>query len=63
MNETMNSMLSWVAEKPTPPEWKAMIDLLVDEVEASRNLEEILYDSRRSKRTKYVVLHRPLRLR
>jgi hypothetical protein len=56
-------MLSWVGEAPTRREAKTLMELLLDEVEASRNLEDILYRSRRSDRTRYVVLHRPLRLR
>lgn len=55
-------MLSWAGEAPTRREAKTLMDLLLDEVEASRHLEEILYSSRRSGRKRYVVLHRPLRL-
>jgi hypothetical protein len=56
-------MLSWTAELPTPREQKELMIVLLDEVEASRHLEEILYSSRRSNRKRYVVLHRPLLLR
>jgi len=55
-------MLSWAGEAPTRREAKTLMELLLDEVEASKNLEDILYRSRRSDRKRYVVLHRPLRL-
>ena len=56
-------MLSWAAEKGTNTEKKDLLDTLTDEVDASKNLEEILYNNRSSNRKRYVVLHRPLRLR
>ena len=56
-------MLSWAAETATEKEERSLLDILIDEVEASRNLEEILYNSRSSNRKKYIGLHKPLRLR
>jgi hypothetical protein len=56
-------MASWVAYEPTPTELKDLLDMLLDEVEASRNLEEMLYQSRSYNRKQYVVLHKPLRLK
>ena len=55
-------MLSWAGEVPTRGEARTLMALLLDEVEASRNLEDILYSSRRPDRKRYAVLHRPLRL-
>ena len=43
-------MLSWVALEPSSSEMNVYLNLLLIEVEASRNLEEILYTSRSSKR-------------
>jgi hypothetical protein len=56
-------MLSWAAEKATAQEKKDLLEVLLDEVEASRNLEEMLYNSRKPSRKRYVVLHKPLRLK
>ena len=56
-------MISWVALEPSPSELKMLLDLLLDEVKASRDLEEILYTSRSSKRKRYTLLHKPLRLK
>jgi hypothetical protein len=56
-------MLSWVGFKSKRSELNSLLDLLVVEVKASRDLEEILYNSRRRHRAKYTVLHKPLVLR
>jgi hypothetical protein len=56
-------MLSWAGEMATAQEKKNLFDVLIDEVEASRCLEEMLYNSRSASRRRYVVLHKPLRLR
>jgi len=55
-------MASWTAYTPTSEELNLLLELLIDEVEASRNLEEMLYQSRSATRNRYIVLHRPLRL-
>jgi len=55
-------MLSWVALDPSLSEMNLFLNLLLEEVEASRNLEEILYTSRSHKRKRYTLLHKPLRL-
>jgi len=55
-------MVSWKGEKPTRIERKRLMSLLLDEVNASRQLQDILYSSRLPTRKRYVVLHRPLRL-
>ncbi len=56
-------MLSWVSCTPSEIELRNLLDVLLDEVRASRELEEILYSSRSPNRKRYIVLHRPLRLR
>jgi hypothetical protein len=56
-------MLSWSAESPTDKELKGLLEILIEEVEASRNLEEMLYNSRSATRNRYVVLHKSLRLK
>lgn len=56
-------MFSCVAAEPSPAELNDLLQIVLDEVEASRYLEEILYNSRKSTRMRYTVLHRPLRLK
>jgi hypothetical protein len=41
---------------------KEWMSLILDEVRAPRNLEEIIYNSRRADRKRVTCLHRPLRL-
>lgn len=53
-------MLSWVGRVPTKHESSVFIDALLDEVKASRTLEEIIFDSRSSARARYTLLRRPL---
>lgn len=55
-------MLSWRKYEPEEAELKALLTLVIEEVEASRKLEEILYSSRKSDRERYTMLHRPLKL-
>jgi len=55
-------MLSWRGLEPTGPEFEALIDVILDEVRASRELEEIIYESRNPNRQAYTLLHRPLLL-
>lgn len=56
-------MLSWVGFEPSDTELKRLAELIIDEVKASRKLEEIIFKSRDPKRQRYTYLHRPLRLR
>jgi len=55
-------MLSWKAIEPSDEELNRLITLILDEVEASRNLDEILFNSRNPNRARYTLLHRPLKL-
>lgn len=56
-------MVSWVGEQASPEEFDNFIELLLEEVAASRLLEEIIYESRSSKRTRYTLLQKRLILR
>jgi hypothetical protein len=55
-------MASWVGLKPTKSEWRDFIAVLKDELAASRTLQEILTTIRLASRTKYSIIHRPLKL-
>lgn len=56
-------MVSWVAEKATAEEFDGFIALLLEEVAASRALEEIIYNSRNRSRERYTFLQKKLVLR
>jgi hypothetical protein len=56
-------MISWRGIEPTYLEMDWLINLIVEEVESSRNLDEILFNSRNPNREKYTLLHRPLILK
>lgn len=53
-------MTSWVSFQPTEGELNILLDILIDEVNASQNLQEMIFESRSSSREKYIALHRPL---
>lgn len=53
-------LLSWVGNLPTETEFEVLVDLLIDEVNASRRLQEMIYSSRSRKRQRYVLLRRKL---
>ncbi|MGQ0614994.1 MAG: hypothetical protein ACT4PV_14770 [Planctomycetaceae bacterium] len=55
-------MATWIARAPRTVERRALLRVLADEVRASRQLQEILGSSRQPDRTRYKVIHRPLRL-
>lgn len=54
-------MASWTGTDPTDDEWQALMNVLVDEVRASRKLEEILTNSRSAGRARYTIVHKPLK--
>lgn len=56
-------MFSWKAERASEEEFDEFIQILKEEIIASRNLEEIIYQSRSPNRERYTVLHRPLKLK
>jgi hypothetical protein len=55
-------MLSWKSLKSEPHEMKTLVDIVVKEIVASKNLEEIIYNTRTKGRAKYSTLHKPLEL-
>lgn len=55
-------MLSWKAMRPDKRELKTVIDIMLDEVDSSRTLDEIIYNTRSKGRDMFTSLHRPLRL-
>ncbi|MGE0772390.1 MAG: hypothetical protein AB7K37_11810 [Cyclobacteriaceae bacterium] len=56
-------MLSWKEFNPDRKEWTILLDVIKDEFESSKKLEEIIFNSRSRDRKKFTVLHRPLRLK
>jgi hypothetical protein len=55
-------MASWVSLDPTPEEWSRFIEVLKEEVIASRTIQEILTTTRSASKKRYNILHRPLKL-
>ncbi len=56
-------MLSCQSIKPSDQELENLINLLLEEIQASMNLEEIFYNSRNPNRKRFTQLHRPLILK
>jgi hypothetical protein len=56
-------MATWEGAEPNSVEWKNFCALVRDEIEASRNMQELLTTSRSANRKKFQVIHRPLRFR
>jgi hypothetical protein len=55
-------MASWISLEPTPEEWRDFIKVLEEELVASRTIQEILTTTRSASKTRYSILHRPLKL-
>jgi len=55
-------MLSWKDFVADHDEWNKLIEILKIEIEASRTLDEIIYNSRSKSRKRFTSLHRPLKL-
>ena len=53
-------MLLWKGYEPKDYEWKALIEIIIKEIEASKHLEEMIFNSRSKSRSKYYSLHKPL---
>jgi len=53
-------MLSWKKIKPSKIEWDNLLKIIKSEIKASKNLEEMIYESRLRNREKITVLHKPL---
>ena len=56
-------MMTWPDLDPSKTEWKDFIEVLTDEVQASRYLQSLLVESRLRGRKKFQLLHCPLRLK
>lgn len=55
-------MLSWQSLNPKKNEIKRLIEIVNNEIHASKTLDEILFNSRSKNREKFTSLHRPLKL-
>ena len=53
-------MISWRDYAPEDFEWEALVKVVRKEIRASKQLEEMIFDSRRKNREKYYVLHKSL---
>ncbi len=56
-------MLSWQSFEPSAAELDDLVNLILAEVKASRDLQEIIFRSHDPKKPHYTYLHRPLRLK
>jgi hypothetical protein len=56
-------MLSWAGSTPSEEEMSDFVDILVKEVNASRIMQEIIFDSRKKNRTHYTLLHKELKVK
>ena len=56
-------MLSWKSVLADPKEIARLVGILNDEIQASRNLEKILFNTHSKDRDKFTSLHRPLILK
>lgn len=55
-------MLSWKSFRADKKEIKILVEIVNDEIQASKTLDEILFNSRSKDRDKFTSLHRPLKL-
>jgi hypothetical protein len=55
-------MLSWKSFRADKQEMKRFVEIVNDEIQASKTLDEILFNSRSKDRDKFTSLHRPLKL-
>lgn len=58
--QNFDFMLAVEDYKPNPERLRAIVELLWNEVEASRRIENMIYDSRSKSKAELMVLHRPL---
>ncbi len=56
-------MMVWLSSEPTEAEWQDFIKVIQEEIQASRAMQSLLTESRLRGRTRYRLLHRPLRLK
>jgi hypothetical protein len=55
-------MMSFESFQPTEGEMTRLKKVIKEEIKASKNLEHIIYDSRKKDKAKYTLLHRKLEL-
>ena len=55
-------MISFVGSRPNKAEIDAFGEIIRAEIDASRKLEKIIYESRQRYRDHYTILHKKLRL-
>jgi hypothetical protein len=55
-------MMAWEAAWPTDVEWRGLINVIRKEIAASRALQSLLMESRLRGRSRFCLVHRPLRL-
>lgn len=55
-------MATWFSLEPSPEKWIRFIEVLKEEVIASRTIQEILTTTRSASKKRYNILHRPLKL-
>jgi len=53
-------MQSWESLEADDNEWNILMDILKSELETSKIIEEIIYNSRAKDREKFTALHKPL---
>lgn len=58
--QNFDFMLAVEGYKPSPARLNTIVELLQDEVETSRRIENMIYDSRSKSKAELMVLHRPL---
>ena len=58
--ESFDFMMSWEHFEPSKTEWDAFVQVIISEVEASKTLESIIFDSYAKERNRVSVFHRPL---
>ena len=56
-------MLCWKHFRSDAEEWKQLTNILRQEITASKKLEKLIFDSRKSHRDKIFSFHRPLKTR
>jgi len=56
-------MVTWSESKPGDDQWATFVEMLKDEVRASRKIQKMLLESRSRSREKYAMVHRPLKLK
>lgn len=56
-------MLSWVGSTASEKEMSDFVDVITKEVQASKIMQEIIFDSRKKNRAHYTVLHKELKVK